>query len=121
MSDDERAVFLVSLASGLPVDAASRMCGRAMGSLYALRRSDKAFRAEWDDALDASVAEIDERLRIIGMQGSMESMATVRALEVLRRGRSSTERRDLALTMKQTDEEGRVREITVRALAPTPD
>lgn len=121
VTDEERAGYLLGIACGLSALDAGKLAGRDWRSFANLANVDAGFRRECDAAMDTSVAEIDERLRTIGLTGDPASMATVRALEVLRRGRSRTERRDLQLTMRTTDEEGRPREITVRALAPTAD
>lgn len=122
---EQRAAFLVCLAAGLGVGQAADVVGCSASTLHRMRRRDKAFAEEWNDALEVSLDPIDARLTSIALYGKAESMATVRAAELLRRGRSRSERRDLqqaaALELTQKDADGVTRTIKVISATPLPE
>lgn len=84
--------FLVALATGLSIADAAAAAGVGRRTVYRHRLTDRTFAESWTVALDCSVDAIEERLRRIVMGGRPDSMATVRAAEVLLRGRSSRHR-----------------------------
>lgn len=126
ISPEERAIFLVGIGSGLSGTDAARLTGRSWRAFYGLRTRDESFREEWDSALDASTATLDERLLAIGMAGPAKdaTMAQVRAIEALQRARRRSERKDLLIgattTLREERADGTVREIVYRGAAPIP-
>lgn len=89
-TDDHKALFLLWLGTGLPIAVSAALTGVTADTMYRHRRQDKEFAEAWDDALEASLAPIEERMSEIAINGNPESMATVRAAELMLRRRSRT-------------------------------
>jgi len=125
ISKRQREAFLIAVAVGVGVHAAADFAGCSMNALYGIRRRDAEFRASWDDALEASLDSVDTRLLSIALHGDPGSMATVRAAELLARGRRKSERRDLAaqtaIEAQQTNAAGETQTIRVLLRTPLPD
>lgn len=108
-SKDRKAAFVAAVAAGLNVHAACDVVGIATSTLYAQRNSDSEFARAWADALEASTAPIEERLANIAAIGAADSMATVRAAEVLlkhRDPRRYTKAPAVSAELRQTAEGG---------------
>jgi len=118
---EQRDAFLVMLSVGMGMKESAAAAGCSPTALHAMRRRDRAFAAAWDDALDISLDAIDRRLMTIALHGKAESMATVRAAEILKRGRARAERRDLAqaqaLEVRTNGADG---SLSVRYVSATP-
>jgi hypothetical protein len=87
LTEERQNAFLLALAAGLSVSAAAALAGVARRTLYDHRENDSEFALQWENALEASIGNIEARLETIALQGDMNSMATVRAAEALLRAR----------------------------------
>lgn len=125
ISRRQREAFLIALAVGVGVHAAADFAGCSLSGLYGMRRREREFREAWDDALEASLDSVDTRLFTIALHGDPGSMATVRAAELLARGRRRSERRDLAqaaaIEAQQVNAAGETQTIRVVLRTPIPD
>lgn len=119
--------FLIGVAAGMPIAQAAAMANVDARSMYRRRRNDADFRHDWDAALEISLGAIDDRLEAIALYGKADSMATVRAAEVLHGARSMAKRKDYvnagsSVTLKNEDPEtGRVTSIVVKSNVPAVD
>jgi hypothetical protein len=86
-SKKRREEFLAALGEGLTVASAAQYAGVSVRNVYIHRGLDARFAEQWEDALEASLGQIEERLMEIALYGEMNSMATVRAAEALLRRR----------------------------------
>lgn len=64
-----RARFLDHLRRCANVSAAARSAGMSRSSAYTLRRTDEAFAAGWDEALEEACDALEEELRRRAMEG----------------------------------------------------
>jgi hypothetical protein len=118
---EAREAFLILVGAGVGIDLAAQIAGPTPSTFYNLRRRDPDFRRSWEEARELSLDAIHDRLYEIGMSGKPDSMATVRALEILERARDPRQQRSPSVTLASTDDDGRPRAITFRMNTPLPD
>ena len=115
-----KAVFIAAIAAGLHVRDAAEICDRSVAALYRHRHLDSGFAQEWDDAMEASTAPIEERLESIALLGDPTSMATVRAAEVTLKHRAGRRYQQGGASVKMTQgADGS--SLSVRVGTPLPD
>ncbi|MEY4761790.1 MAG: hypothetical protein RLZZ200_1646 [Pseudomonadota bacterium] len=88
-SKERKALWCALLAAGVSVADTAALVGISRSTMYRQRYKDPAFAADWDAALEMSIDPIEQRLKDISLTGPVDSMATVRAAEILLKGRSS--------------------------------
>ena len=121
ISREAREAFLILVGAGVGIDMAAQLAGPAPATFYALRKREPDFRRQWEEARELSLDAIHDRLYEIGMHGKPDSMATVRALEILERARDPRQQRSPSVTLASTDADGQPRSITFRMATPLPD
>jgi len=89
LSNERKAVFIAALQSGLLILDAAEVAGVAVSTLYRTRNIEPEFARMWDDANEASLQPIEQRLESIALTGDPSSMATVRAAEVTLKHRAA--------------------------------
>ena len=87
-----REIFLASLTAGLAVDDAAAAADRSIGGFYAMRDRDPEFARRWADAIEASCGGIERALEDTLHRAPLDSMARVRAAEVLLKTRHPAHR-----------------------------
>lgn len=103
-----REQLLAGIAVGMRVSDACRMAGVAERTAYDYRARDPQFLADWEAALEASCEGIEASLEEVVFDAPADSMARVKAAEVLLQARNRRYRRDnqnarAVLTQKDAD------------------
>ena len=88
LTKERREGFLEAIRCGVTTTRAADLVGVSRRAIYAALERDETFRRQYDDARDIAAEVIEARLEEIAMSGDRNSMATVRAAEVLLKGRS---------------------------------
>jgi hypothetical protein len=83
VSQTQIEVFLELLALAKPVRASAQAVGINVRTFYELRRREPWFAEAWEDAREHAVGDIEEALRESAIKAPLDSMARVRAGEVL--------------------------------------
>lgn len=86
LDDEARAHFLRLLAAGMPVFDICQVLQVSRTTVYWARNHDDEFAERWTLALEQRYTPVEDRLANIALKGSPDSMATVRAAEVLLKG-----------------------------------
>jgi hypothetical protein len=72
-----RGKFLAALASGLSVTGAAGISGVGRATVYNWRESDEAFRAAWDDAIEAGTDRLEDEAHRRAHDGVEEPVVTM--------------------------------------------
>lgn len=83
-----RKIVVELLASGLTIAQAARQVGLSSYQVHAARRSSPEFDEACTIAIELGTDPIVERFQAIALHGNPESMATIRAGEVVLKGRN---------------------------------
>lgn len=117
LTKERRERFLSILACGWTVSKSAQMAGVAERTLYDARARDEDFRERWQLALEASVEPLEERLGQIAYEGDLNSMAAVKAAELLLGKRDRAYRRDrtmpITARLRQRGDDGTERSLEV--------
>lgn len=122
VTEDEKAVFLVGIASGLTTTQAAELVPTVnRNTWYYLRKNDPEFDARWDDALDCRSEPVLARMADIAIYGAEDSNATIRAADLVIRNTSRRQRDDLR-RHADLQYSGRLKvRLEIELNTPTPD
>ena len=111
-----RKRLIEHLAAGLTVSQACRRIGMAPTTVYAARRASPEFDDACQAAIEIGTDPIVERFQAIAMHGEPTSMATIRAGEVILKGRNAAYRdRGGSVRMEKRDPDGTTYRISASA------
>ena len=103
-----RRAFIELLAAGLTFSQAARRVGMTASYLHSLRRQEPAFDEACVAAIELGCDPVVERLQAIALHGKAESMATVRAAEILLQKHPEYRRSGGSVRMEKRDADGNV-------------
>jgi hypothetical protein len=78
-----QAAFVRALRKCPNVRASAKAAGVSAWTAYRARKADSSFAAQWDEALQESVSEVEMRAFEIALQGDPTSSATAKLIEMV--------------------------------------
>ncbi|MEZ4494692.1 MAG: helix-turn-helix domain-containing protein [Dehalococcoidia bacterium] len=89
ISAEQKALVVDAIAAGLSLRAACDLAGVHNSTIYREIRRDPEFGAAIEDARLVAASFAEERLEEIALDGPLDSIATVRAAEIVLRHRTA--------------------------------
>lgn len=122
VTDDEKAVFLVGIASGMSTaQAAGLVPSVNPHTWYALKRSDLDFAERWDDAMDLTADTTVARMAEIAQFGDETLPTTISAAKLVVQSQSRRNRTDLQ-AREQAGKAGRMKvSLSIEVTTPIAD
>ncbi|WP_375402060.1 hypothetical protein [uncultured Sphingomonas sp.] len=93
LTAERRKLFLTELGTSCNVKRAAGAVGASQSAFYALRRSDEAFAAAWEEALATGYARLEAELLAAALEGETADVAVDRALALSLLGRRDAKAR----------------------------